>query len=48
MDGIALRATAHVTLTKLDEHGNIVEVLENDVDLTDEEAQAIWHSQQQE
>lgn len=47
-EGLNISATARVKLTKLDEKGNVVEVIEKDVDLTREEAQALWHSQQQE
>ena len=47
-EGLKLSAKATVKLTKLDEHGNIIEVCEQEVDLTREEAEALWHSQQQE
>lgn len=47
-EGLCLTAKAHVKLTKLDESGNIIIVEERDVDLTKEEAEALWHSQQQE
>lgn len=48
MDGLSLRATAKVKLTKLDEHGKVIGVEEHEVDLTREEAEALWLSQQQE
>lgn len=48
MDGIKLRATARVKLTKLDEEGNVVDTDVKEIDLTDEEAKALWLSQQQE
>lgn len=48
MDGLTLKATARVKITKLDESGNIVGVEEHEVGLTEEEAKALWHSQQQE
>lgn len=47
-EGLELKATARVTLTKLDENGKIIGVEEHDVDLTKEEANALWHSLQQE
>lgn len=47
MDGLNLKATAKVKLTKLDEHGKVIGVEEHEVELTREEAEAIWHSQQQ-
>lgn len=43
-----LKATATVKLTKLDKDGNVVGFEERVIDLTDEEAKAIWHSQTQE
>jgi hypothetical protein len=46
-EGLKLTATARVTLTKLDEDGNIIGVEESDVTLTEEEAHAIWQSQTQ-
>ena len=45
---ICLTAKAKVKLTKLDEAGNVIETKEHEVDLTREEAEALWHSQQQE
>jgi len=48
MDGLNLKAKAKVKLTKLDEYGNVLEVKEQEVDLTEEEVEALWHSQQQE
>lgn len=47
MDGLRLTAKATVKLTKLDENGNVIEVVEQEVNLTREEAEALWHSQQQ-
>lgn len=46
-EGLQLKATATVRLTKLDETGNVIGVEEHTVDLIEEEANAIWHSQQQ-
>lgn len=48
MDGLHLKATARVKLTKLDENGKVVDVVEQEVNLTEEEAKALWHSQPQE
>lgn len=48
MDGLNLMATAKVKLTKLDDAGNLISVEEHEVELTREEAEALWHSQQQE
>lgn len=45
---INIKATAHVKVTKLDDAGNVVSVEEHEVTLTKEEAEALWHSQQQE
>ena len=47
MKEIPLRATARVKLIKKDNKGNVIEVVENTVELTEEEAEALWHSQQQ-
>lgn len=47
-DNAPIKATATVTLTKRDEHGNIISVEEHRVALTKEEVEALWHSQQQE
>lgn len=47
MEGLKLRAVARVKLTKLDENGKVIEVTEQEVELTKEEAEALWHSQQQ-
>ena len=47
MVGIKLKATAEVKVTKLDEAGNVIGVEMHTVNLTDEEAAALWHSQQQ-
>lgn len=48
MDGLQLKATAHVKLTKVDENGNVIGIEEHDVELTEEEAKNLWHLQQQE
>lgn len=45
---IKLGATARIKLTKLDEHGNVLSTEEKEIELTGEEAAALWHSQQQE
>lgn len=47
MEGLNLKATALVTLTKLDENGNVVGTEEHEVNLTEEEAATLWHSLQQ-
>ena len=46
-EGLQLKATARVKLTKLDENGNVIGVDEQEIDLTKEEAEALWLSQQQ-
>lgn len=46
-EGLQLRATARVKLTKLDENGKLIGVEEHEVELTKEEAEALWRSQQQ-
>ena len=48
MEGLHIKATAQVKLTKLDEHGNIIGEETHEVKLTDKEAEALWHSQMQE
>ena len=48
MEGLNLRATAKVTLTKLDENGKVIGTEEHEIDLTKEEATELWHSLQQE
>ena len=48
MDGLQLKATAKVKLTKLDENGVVIGVEEREVDLTKEEAESLWHSLPQE
>lgn len=45
---VNLTARARVKLTKLNEHGEVIGIEEHEVDLTREEAEALWHSQQQE
>lgn len=47
MEGLNLKATAKVTLTKLDENGNVIGVEAHEIDLTKEEASELWHSLQQ-
>lgn len=47
MQELQIRATARVKITKRDEAGNIIGVEEQVVQLTDEEAKNLWHSQQQ-
>lgn len=46
-EGLNLKAAARVKLTKHDEHGNVIEVIEKEIDLTRKEAEELWHSQQQ-
>jgi hypothetical protein len=48
MEGLQLKATAHVKISKYDEDGALIGVEEHDVELTEKEAEALWHSQQQE
>lgn len=47
MEDIKLKATMKVKVTKLDEHGNVIEIEEREVALTEEEAKELWLSQQQ-
>ena len=47
MEGLNLKATAKVMLTKLDENGHVIGVEEHSVDLTEKEAESLWHSLQQ-
>lgn len=47
MEGLNLRATARVTIKKYDENGVLIGTEEREVDLTKEEAEALWRSQQQ-
>jgi len=47
MEGLNLRAKALVTITKLDDKGNLIGTEKHEVELTNEEAKALWHSQQQ-
>lgn len=46
-EGLSLTATARVKLTRLNENGEVIGVDEHTVELTKEEAEALWHSQQQ-
>lgn len=48
MEGINLKATAKVTLTKLDEDGKVIGVDVREIDLTQKEASELWRSLQQE
>jgi hypothetical protein len=48
MEGLNLKATAKVTLTKLDENGKVIGVEQREIDLTKEEASELWRSLQQE
>ncbi len=47
MEGLNITAKAKVKLVKLDENGNVIEIKESTINLTKEEAEALWHSQQQ-
>lgn len=47
MEDIKLKATAKVKITKLDDKGNVIEIEERTVALTEEEAKKLWLSQQQ-
>ena len=47
MENANLTATAQVTITKLDEHGNVISTDTHEVKLSREEAEALWLSQQQ-
>ena len=47
VEGVKLKATAKVKLTKLDENGKVLDVETSIVNLTEEEAAALWLSQQQ-
>lgn len=47
MDGLKLTAKAVVKITKLDDNGQVVGSQEHEVNLTKEEAEALWLSQQQ-
>lgn len=47
-ENMQLKATAHVKLTKKDEHGNIISIEEREICLAEEEAKNLWHLQQQE
>lgn len=46
-EGLQLKATATVRLLKYDENDTLISTEEHTVELTEEEANAIWHSQQQ-
>ena len=48
MEGLKLKASARVKITKQDENGNVIGVEEHTVELTEEEAKALWHSRQPE
>lgn len=47
MEGLNIKATAVVKLTKLDADGKVIGVEEQKIELTEKEAEALWHSQQQ-
>lgn len=47
-EGLNLKATARVTISKYDENDNFIGTEEHVVELTQEEASNIWHSLQQE
>lgn len=47
-DKAPIAATAAVKITKFDERGNVVDIEEHVVKLTEEEAKALWLSQKQE
>ncbi len=46
MEHFGLKAMAKVTITKTDEFGNIIGTEEHIVNLTEEEAEELWRSQQ--
>lgn len=46
-EGLNITAKARVKLTKVDENGNVISTTEHEVALSREEAEALWHSQQQ-
>lgn len=47
-EGACLTAKALVKLSKYDENNQLIETTEHVVDLTEEEANALWRLQQQE
>ena len=47
-EGLSIKATAKVKITKLDEHGSVIGTDEHVVELTEKEAEELWRSQQQE
>ena len=47
MEDMKVGAVAKVKLTKLAQDGSVLEVNEHTVELTEKEAEALWHSQQQ-
>ena len=47
-EGLNVTAKARVKLTKLDEHGEVIGIEEHEVNLSREEAEALWRSRQQE
>jgi hypothetical protein len=47
VEDIKLKATAKVKITKIDDKGNVIEIEERTVALTEEEAKKLWLSQQQ-
>lgn len=48
MEGLNISATAIVKLKKYDASGNLVSEEKHEVSLTEKEAEALWHLQQQE
>lgn len=48
IEGLNVTAKAHVKLVKLDESGKIISTTEQDIDLSREEAESLWRSQQTE
>ena len=48
MEGVTIKAKAKVTLTKLDNAGNILEISEQEVELTRKEVEEICRLQQPE
>lgn len=47
-ESVKLNAKAKVKITKLDDAGNVIGVEEHTINLTEEEARALWDSQQEE
>lgn len=47
MDGLNIKATALIKLTKLDELGKVIGVEEHEIELSEEEVKVLCPSQQQ-